>query len=64
MIKRLMNTEFNTDERLVNENLGRWIRRCIEMSYNSGFGTVKVATSTPIDAIKMLFYKFWPKLNS
>jgi hypothetical protein len=57
MIKRLMNTEFNTDERLVNENLGRWIRRCIEMSYNSGFGTVKVATSTPIDAIKMLFYK-------
>ena len=57
IIKRLMNTEFNTDERLVNENLGRWIRRCIEMSYNSGFGTVKVATSTPIDAIKMLFYK-------
>lgn len=52
-----MNTEFNTDERLVNEDLGKWIRRCIEMSYNIGFGTVKVATSTPIDAIKMLLYK-------
>jgi len=57
MIRQLMNTEFNTDERLVNEDLGKWIRRCIEMSYNVGFGTVKVATSTPIDAIKMLLYK-------
>lgn len=57
MIRQLMNTEFNTDERLINEDLGKWIRRCIEMSYNVGFGTVKVATSTPIDAIKMLLYK-------
>ena len=57
MIRKLMNTEFNTSERLVNEDLGRWIRRCIEMSYNVGFGTVKVATSTPIDAFKMLLYK-------
>lgn len=57
MIRKLMNMEFNTDERLVNENLGLWIRRCIEMSYNTGFGAVKVATSTPINAFKMLFYK-------
>ena len=57
MIKKLVNTEFNTDSRLVNEQLGLWIRRCIELSYNEGFGAVKVATSTPIDAIKMLLYK-------
>ena len=57
MIRKLMNMEFNTDDRLVNEDLGRWIRRCIEMSYNTGFGAVKVATSTPIDAVKMLLYK-------
>ena len=57
MIKKLMTTEFNTNSRLVNEELGLWIRRCIELSYNQGFGTVKVATSTPIDAIKMLLYK-------
>lgn len=57
MIKKLLATEFNTDTRLVNEQLGLWIRRCIEMSYNTGFGAVKVATSTPIDAIKMLLYK-------
>lgn len=57
MIKKLMATEFNTDSRLVNEQLGLWIRRCIELSYNQGFGTVKVATSTPIDAFKMLLYK-------
>lgn len=56
-IRELMNREFNTDSRLVNEELGMWIRRCIEMSYNTGFGAVKVATSTPIDAIKMLLYK-------
>lgn len=57
MIKKLTATEFNTDSRLVNEQLGLWIRRCIELSYNQGFGAVKVATSTPIDAFKMLLYK-------
>jgi len=57
MIRSLMNREFNKDIRLVNESLGKWIRNCIELSYNIGFGTVKIATSTPIDAFKMLFYK-------
>lgn len=57
MIRSLMNREFNKDTRLVNESLGKWIRNCIELSYNIGFGTVKIATSTPIDAFKMLFYK-------
>lgn len=57
MIRKLMATEFNTDDRLISEELGNWIRRCIDMSYNVGFGTVKVATSAPIDAYKMLFCK-------
>ena len=57
MVKKLMNTGFNTDIRLVNEQLGGWVRRCVELSYNTGFGAVKVATSTPVTAFKMLLYK-------
>lgn len=57
MINQLRSTEFNTDNRLVNEELGLWVRRCIELSYNTGFGAVKIATSTPVNAIKMLLYK-------
>lgn len=57
MITKLMNTEFNTDPRLVNEHLGSWIHRCIDYSYDVGFGKVKLACSSPIDAFKLLFYK-------
>lgn len=55
MIKKLQNMEFNTDERLVNEQLGKWIRNCISCSYDVGFGKVKIATSSPIEAFKHLF---------
>ena len=55
MIRQLMNTEFNTNERLVNEQLGKWIRNCIECSYDVGFGKVKIACSSPIEAYKYLF---------
>lgn len=55
IIRDLMNREFNTDERLVNENLGKWIRNCIEYSYDVGFGKVKIAASSPIEAFKDLF---------
>ena len=38
------------------EELGLWVDRCITSKYNSGFGTVKIAESTPINVYKDLFY--------
>lgn len=55
MIRKLQNMEFNTDDRLISEQLGRWVRNCIDCSYDVGFGKVKVATSAPIEAYKDLF---------
>ncbi len=38
--------------------LGKWVDRCIESTFNSGIGTpVKLATSVAIDAYKLLFKK-------
>lgn len=36
------------------DNLGHWVDRCISSKFNSGFGTVKLAESTAIDAYKKL----------
>lgn len=38
------------------EELGLWVDRCITAKYNSGFGTVKIAESAPINVYKDLFY--------
>lgn len=38
------------------EELGLWIDRSITAKYNSGFGTVKIAESGPINVYKSLFY--------
>ena len=39
----------------INENLGFWVDNAIERSYDNGFGKVKIATSTCIDAYKLLY---------
>lgn len=57
IINKLINTPFNTDEDFVSKELGYWVRRCIDYSYDNGFGKVKVACSSPIDAYKLLFKK-------
>ena len=38
------------------EELGLWVDRCITAKYNSGFGTIKIAESAPINVYKDLFY--------
>lgn len=58
ILKRFTDTDFDyTDENFVNEHLGRWIRNCMSEFVDNGFGKVKLATSTPIDAYKLLFEK-------
>lgn len=54
-LKKLLNTEFSCDDYNINESLGKWIRNCINYSYDNHYGKVKVACSTPIDAYKSLF---------
>ena len=54
-LDKLHNIKFECTPQNINNNLGKWIRNTISDSYNSGFGKVKIASSTPIDAYKLLF---------
>jgi len=54
-LNKLVSVEFDTENSVVNESLGRWIRNCMKYSYDTGFGKVKLATSIPIEAYKLLF---------
>lgn len=56
-LKKLIETEFDCSEHNVNESLGKWIRNCIDYSFNNHYQPVKIACSTPIDAYKSLFVK-------
>lgn len=57
ILKKLIESSFDCGEYNINESLGKWIRNCINYSYDTGFGKTKLATSTPIDAYKLLFEK-------
>lgn len=54
-LKQLHETEFDRNDELIERNLGMWIRNSINMSYDTGYGKVKLATSTPVDAYKLMF---------
>ena len=56
-LKRIIETDFDCGAHNVNESLGRWIRNCINYSFNNHYQPVKIACSTPIDAYKSLFEK-------
>lgn len=56
-LKKLLEMEFECSEYNINESLGKWIRNCINYSYDNHYGKVKIACSTPIDAYKALFEK-------
>ena len=56
-LKKLIELEFDCGVYNVNESLGKWIRNCINYSYDNHYGKVKLACSSPIDAYKLLFEK-------
>lgn len=56
-LKKLIETDFDCSVHNVNESLGKWIRNCINYSFNNHYQPVKIACSTPIDAYKLLFEK-------
>ena len=53
-LEKLDKVIFNRNE--IYEDLGLWIDRCITSKFNSGFGTVKIAESAPVNVYKDLFY--------
>ena len=53
-LEKLDKITFNRNE--IYEDLGLWIERCITSKFNSGFGTVKITESAPINVYKDLFY--------
>ena len=56
-MKKLIESEFDCSTQNVNESLGRWVRNCINYSFDNHYGKAKLAVSTPIDAYKLLFAK-------
>ena len=54
-LEKMSKMTFNRDN--IYEELGLWVDRCITAKYNSGFGTVKIAESAPINVYKSLFYE-------
>lgn len=56
-IKKLTNMEVSCDYIKTSTMLGDWVKNCMKLSFDNGFGKVKIATSTPIDAYKLLFDK-------
>lgn len=56
-LQKMWDTEIPYIESDINEMLGLWVRNTIDKSYDSGFGKVKLATSTAVDAYKLLYCK-------
>lgn len=54
MLEKLSDREYKKDE--IYADLGHWVDNCINAKINMGFGTVKLAESSPIDVYKDLFY--------
>lgn len=54
-LDKLTNIEVPYDEDIINNNLGVWVRNAIKVSYDTGYGKVKLATSAAIDAYKLLY---------
>lgn len=56
-LDKLHRTEVPYDEESINERLGHWVRGALSSSYDLKYGKVKLATSTAIDAYKLLYEK-------
>jgi len=56
-LKKLSNIEVSYEDTDINQKLGQWIRGALNYSYSSGISKAKIATSTAIDAYKLLYEK-------
>ena len=56
-LNKLANTLIPYEENYINEQLGSWVRNSLTASYDNGYGKVKLAVSTAVDAYKLLYEK-------
>ena len=56
-LNNMFNMEIPYIETDIDQMLGKWVRNTIDQFYDKGFGKVKLATSTAIDAYKLLYCK-------
>lgn len=54
-LDKLSDTFFGRDKESLERELGRWIHNSIIKGYDSGYGKVKLAASSPVSAFKSLF---------
>lgn len=52
---KLTEIEVPYQESIINENLGKWIRNTMNKQFTSQFGKAKIASSTAVDAFKLLY---------
>lgn len=57
ILKRFSETEVPYDEVSISKNLGDWVRRTIDKSFNGLAGKVSLSSSTPVDVYKSLYKK-------
>lgn len=56
-LKKISAIEVPYNELGINQRLGQWVRETINCSYSNGFGKAKLATSTAVEAYKLLYEK-------
>ncbi len=54
-IRHMKATPFECTYENTSLQLGNWVKQCLKETFDVGYGKVKVASSTPIDAYKLLF---------
>ena len=57
ILEKLSNKEVVYNETTINENLGDWVRKTLSGSFTNPLSKVKLATSSAIDAYKLLYEK-------
>lgn len=57
ILERLSSTEVEYNDVRINENLGDWVRKTLNFSFTNHLSKVKLATSSAIDAYKLLYEK-------
>ena len=55
VLTRLQETEVEYHQDEIDETLGMWIRNSINMTYDNGYGKVKIASNSILSAYKLLY---------
>lgn len=54
-LERLKETVVPYDKRIIDENVGNWVRNSISACYDQGYGKVKLSAGNVVDAYKLIY---------